>query len=156
MRGATPSSSPSTASRSPPLISRLSVWPKPSTLPPNGASHIETVVADLADFSIEPQSWDGIVSIFAHAAAGTSARPQRGGSRSQAGRSLPLEAYRPEQLVLKTGGPPVAEMMMSLELLHAELPGLKFEFACETVRDVREGELHAGQGAVVQLLARKP
>ncbi len=119
--------------------------------------HIETVVADLADFSIEPQSWDGIVSIFAHTPL-----PVRRHVHSEVVRGLKpggvflLEAYRPEQLVLKTGGPPVAEMMMSLELLHAELPGLKFEFACETVRDVREGELHAGQGAVVQLLARKP
>lgn len=118
---------------------------------------IETIVADLADFSIAPQSWDGIVSIFAHTPP-----PVRHHIHSEVVRGLKpggvflLEAYRPEQLQYKTGGPPVAEMMMSLESLRAELPGLEFESAAETVREVREGTLHTGQGAVVQLLARKP
>ena len=118
---------------------------------------IKTVVSDLADFPIEPRSWDGIVSIFAHTP------PQvRRHVHNEVVRGLKpagvflLEAYRPEQLEYKTGGPPVVELMMSLELLHAELPGLEFEYAAETVRDVHEGRLHTGQGAVVQLLARKP
>lgn len=118
---------------------------------------IETVVADLADFSIDPQSWDGIVSIFAHMPP-----PVRRHVHGEVVRGLKpggaflLEAYRPEQLQYKTGGPPVVEMMMSLELLRDELPGLEFEYAAETVRDIHEGKLHAGPGAVVQLLARKP
>lgn len=118
---------------------------------------IETVVTDLADFSIEPNSWDAIVSIFAHTPP-----PVRRHVHSEAIRGLKpggaflLEAYRPEQLEYKTGGPPVVEMMMTLELLRAELPGLDVEYAQETVRDVNEGKLHTGQGAVVQLLARKP
>ena len=67
-----------------------------------------------------------------------------------------MEAYRPEQLEYKTGGPPVVEMMMTLPMLQAELPGLDFEYAQESIRDLHEGKLHAGQGAVVQLLARRP
>jgi len=118
---------------------------------------IETVVADLADFAINPQSWDGIVSIFAHTPP-----PVRRHIHSEVvsglkpGGILLLEAYRPEQLQYKTGGPPVADMMMSLELLRAELFGLEFDYAAETVRDINEGRLHTGQGAVVQLLAHKP
>lgn len=109
------------------------------------------------NFSIEPNSWDAIVSIFAHTPP-----PVRRHVHSEAVRGLKpggaflLDAYRPEQLEYKTGGPPVVEMMMTLELLRAELPGLDVEYAQETVRDINEGKLHTGQAAVVQLLARKP
>lgn len=67
-----------------------------------------------------------------------------------------LEAYRPEQLPYATGGPPVADLMMPLEDLRAELSGLNIDFAAETVREIQEGPLHHGAGAVVQLRARKP
>lgn len=118
---------------------------------------IETVVADLADFHIAPESWDGIVSIFAHTPP-----PVRRHIHHEVvaglkpGGVFVLEAYRPEQLQYKTGGPPVAEMMMDLSGLNAELAGLHFEYAEETVREVREGTLHHGHGAVVQIRARKP
>lgn len=118
---------------------------------------IETVVADLADFDIDPGAWDGIVSIFAH----TPPPVRRHIHREvviglKPGGIFVLEAYRPEQLQYKTGGPPVAEMMMNLSGLSAELAGLDFEYAEEIVRKVQEGPLHHGQGAVVQIRARKP
>lgn len=118
---------------------------------------IETVVADLADFLIEPDAWDGIVSIFAHMPASARAHIHRQVVRGlRSGGALVLEAYRPEQLQYKTGGPPVVDMMMDLNGLRTELSGLEFEFAAETVRDVQEGPLHHGPGAVVEVLARKP
>jgi hypothetical protein len=67
-----------------------------------------------------------------------------------------LEAYRPEQLQYGTGGPPTTEMMMDLNGLRVELAGLELEYAADVLRDIREGRLHTGQGAVVQVLARKP
>ncbi|HQC76961.1 MAG TPA: class I SAM-dependent methyltransferase [Mycobacterium sp.] len=118
---------------------------------------IETVVADLAAFHIDPKSWDGIVSIFAHTPPPVRLHVHRqvaGGLKT--GGVFLLESYRPEQLQYKTGGPPVVEMMMDLSGLRAELAGLDFEYAEETVRDIQEGTLHHGQGAVVQLRARKP
>jgi hypothetical protein len=69
---------------------------------------------------------------------------------------LVLEAYTPEQIKLGTGGPPVAELTMSLELLHEELDGLIFRHAVELQRDVIEGRFHTGKGAVVQVVAIKP
>lgn len=118
---------------------------------------IETVVADLAGFHIDPDSWDGIVSIFVHTPPPVRRHIHRevvGGLKS--GGLFVLEAYRPEQLQYNTGGPPVAEMMMDLSGLRAELVGLDFEYAEETVREVQEGPLHHGRGAVVQIRARKP
>ncbi len=118
---------------------------------------ITTVVADLAEFDMGSGRWDGIVSIFCHlppeVRTGLHRRVVQGLRR---GGVFVLEAYTPAQLLLKTGGPPSEEMMMSLALLREELRGLSFLHAVETEREVREGTQHTGRGAVVQLVAVKP
>lgn len=118
---------------------------------------IETCATDLADFVIKPESWDCIVSIYCHVAPEIRTDLHRrvvAGLRP--GGLLVLEAYRPEQLAYGTGGPPAVEKLMSLEQLRGELNGLDFQHAVELERDVIEGKLHTGKGAVVQLLALKP
>lgn len=118
---------------------------------------IETQVADLANFDIISEKWDAIVSIFAHVPSDirkTIHKKIVKGLRS--GGVLVLEAYTPEQLKLKTGGPPTEDMMMSLNSLRQELKGLDFKLAEEMKRDIAEGKLHAGRGAVVQIFAIKP
>ncbi len=118
--------------------------------------HIETIVADLAHYEIIPESWDAIVAIFCHLPP-----PLRRVVHAQAvaglrpGGAFVLEAYTPAQLKHGTGGPPVVELMMTLEALRNELAGLRFEHAVETERDIQEGRFHAGVGAVVQVLAYK-
>jgi hypothetical protein len=118
---------------------------------------IETVVADLAHFEIAAESWDAIVSIFAHVPADIRKPLHRKivqGLRS--GGMLVLEAYTPEQIKLGTGGPPVPELTMNLDILREELDGLVFQHAVELQRDVIEGRFHTGKGAVVQMVAIKP
>lgn len=130
---------------------------KAQTLATERGVDITTIVADLADAHIEPKAWDGIVSIFAHMPPEARRHLHRevvSGLRS--GGVFLLEAYRPEQLQYGTGGPPTAEMMMDLNELRGELAGLEFDYAVDTVRDIHEGRLHSGQGAVVQVVARKP
>ena len=118
---------------------------------------IETVVANLADYEIEENSWDAVVSIFAHVPPeirGPLHRKIVSGLKS--GGMLVLEAYTPDQIAHGTGGPPVAELTMSLQALEDELRGLEFRRAAELKRDVVEGSLHTGTGAVVQVVAVKP
>lgn len=118
---------------------------------------IQTVHADLQDYVIEPNAWDGIVAIFCHLPPPLRAKVHQAcvnGLRS--GGAMVLEAYTPEQLQYKTGGPPTAELMMDAESLSSEFQGLEFLHLKELVREVNEGELHHGTGSVVQLLARKP
>lgn len=118
---------------------------------------IETLVADLADYVIESGAWDLITSIFCHVPPPVRRRLHAGvvaGLRP--GGVFVLEAYTPAQLEWGTGGPPVAELMMTRDALVEELDGLEFEEAVEREREVIEGLLHTGRGAVVQILARKP
>lgn len=118
---------------------------------------IETVVADLADYEIEPDSWDAVVSIFAHVPPETrKILHRRIVSGLKPGGLLVLEAYTPDQIAYGTGGPPVAELTMSLSALREELHGLEFRHAVEMKREVIEGSLHTGVGAVVQVVAVKP
>lgn len=117
---------------------------------------IETVHADLARFEIVPESWDAIVSVFVHLPPPLRRDVHRDAvSGLRPGGVFLLEAYTPEQLRYSTGGPPVEELMMTLETLEAELEGLEWLHAQELVRDVHEGEFHHGRGAVVQLIGRK-
>ncbi len=112
--------------------------------------------SDLADYAIEPGAWAGIVSIFGHMPPDLRRQVHAqvvNGLRP--GGVFIVEAYTPNQLDYGTGGPPVADMMMDVATLEAELPGLVFDFAREREREVVEGRYHTGAGHVVQLVARR-
>jgi hypothetical protein len=119
---------------------------------------LTTLTADLADFSIAPQAWAGIVAIFMHLP-----RDLRRSvlARSAAGLApggvFVMEAYTPAQLAHKTGGPRDPLLLPSLAELREELGnGLEYLVAHEIERDVREGGGHTGMSSVVQVLARRP
>ena len=119
--------------------------------------NIETVVSDLADFDIAENSYHGVVSIFCHLPMALRSIVHEKVARGlRPGGVLILEAYTPDQLKYKTGGPPVEELTMRLVDLKHELAGLKFVSAIECARDIQEGVYHQGMGAVVQLIAKKP
>lgn len=118
---------------------------------------VETVVADLRSYVIEPGVWDGIVSVYCHPPSDIRIPLHRAvfhGLRS--GGVFLLEAYGARQLDYGTGGPRSVDMLMSLDALRRELSGLHFVHAVETERVVREGKYHDGLGAVVQVVAIKP
>ncbi|RKT37926.1 SAM-dependent methyltransferase [Thiocapsa rosea] len=130
---------------------------KASRLAAERGVRIVTCCSDLAQFEIQPNAWSGIVSIFAHVPPDLRrAVHRRVVEGLRPGGALILEAYTPEQLRFGTGGPPVAELTMSLATLQVELAGLVFEVARECEREVFEGRYHQGRGHVVQILGRKP
>jgi SAM-dependent methyltransferase len=113
-------------------------------------------VADLAHYEIEPNSFDAVVSIFCHLPPPLRAELHtRCVTGLNPGGVMLLEAYTPDQLKYGTGGPPMTEMMMSLNALQQELDGLEFQLAHEIERTISEGQFHDGMGAVVQLIAVK-
>ena len=66
-----------------------------------------------------------------------------------------LESYRPAQLEYGTGGPPVAELIVTAAELKVELAGLDLVHCAELDREVVEGAFHTGMAAVVQVIGIK-
>ena len=118
---------------------------------------IRTIAADLNDFNLGQGVWSAIVSISAHVPPDLRRKVHAGCVQGLApGGVMLLEAYTPAQVGRGTGGPPVADLCMSLEALREELQGLDIVIGQEIEREVREGKYHQGKSAVVQFLGRKP
>ena len=118
---------------------------------------IITLVADLAEFTIEPAAWDGIISCYCHLPSSLRIPLHRAVVQGlKPGGVFVLEAFSKEQLAYDTGGPKSPDMLMSLYELKRELIGLNFSHAVALERTVLEGRGHTGRAAVVQLLGIKP
>lgn len=117
---------------------------------------IECLHADLAEYDIGKNSWDGIISIFCplpsklraivHAKVEAGLRP---------GGVFLSESYTPEQPKYGTGGGDCTDTMQSMQSLAQEFPNLKFSYLVETEREVVEGIYHTGLASVVQAIGRK-
>jgi hypothetical protein len=115
------------------------------------------VVADLDAFDLGVERWDGIVSIWCHLPSELRARVHRSVVAAlRPGGAFLLEAYTPDQLGYKTGGPSSADSLMTLAAVRNELAGLEFLVGEEKLREVHEGAYHDGTSAVLQVVARKP
>lgn len=118
---------------------------------------LKTVVADLNDFDIGENQWDGVVSIYCHLPAPLRQKVHGNVVRGlKPGGVMLLEAYTPKQLEYNMGGPPVVELMYTADILRSDLKGLQFEHLQELDREVIEGTHHYGMGAVVQVIGVKP
>lgn len=129
---------------------------KATRLAQKRGTEIETRVADLAEYDYGTERWDTVVSIFCHLQPVVRQRVHRSIVESlKPGGLLVIEAYTPRQIDFRTGGPPSAELMVTLEGLKHELEGLEFVIGREIDRRVSEGSMHTGCSAVVQVLAAK-
>ena len=117
---------------------------------------IKTEVADLADYHITPDYWDGVVLIFAHLPTHIRQRIHRQavlGLRN--GGVLLLESFGPGQTAFNTGGPKNQDLLPSLAQLQSEFQGLEYILAQTIQRDIREGIHHTGPAEVVQIIGRR-
>ena len=118
---------------------------------------IQTIQADLGEYKLGVESWDCIVSIFFHLSPELrSVIYPRVISALAPGGLLILESYTPEQLNYGTGGPPLADHMLTPDDLEGYFRPLTIEHLWQREREVIEGSGHTGMASVVQLLARKP
>lgn len=117
---------------------------------------VETIVADLADFVLEQNHYDAVISIFCHLPIPLRKKVHHSVVKSlKQGGIFLLEGYTPKQLNNNTGGPPVAELLMELKYVREEITPLEILHGVELNREINEGRLHTGVGSVVQLIARK-
>jgi SAM-dependent methyltransferase len=111
---------------------------------------------ELETFHIQPNSWDLIVSVYAHTPQELRRKLHRQVVAGlKPGGVFILEAYTPAQIPNNTGGPKDASLMPTAELLRSELNGLVFDHIAEVERDVVEGSLHTGTAQVVQVVAHR-
>ena len=117
---------------------------------------INLIHADLAEYEIEENKWDGVVSIFCPLPTEIRRRVYKSAvSGLKSGGAFLLEAYTPEQLKHDTGGGKSLDSMTTKESLIADLNGLSFQHLEELERNIIEGEYHTGIGAVLQAIAIK-
>lgn len=117
---------------------------------------ITTIHADLSEFEIVPEQWDGIISCYCHVPSAIRIPLHQAAVRGlKLGGVFVLEAFSKEQLAYGTGGPQSLDMLMSLDELKVELDGLKLVHAVRIEREVREGSKHTGLASVVQVFGIK-
>lgn len=117
---------------------------------------IETEVTDLATFEPAASRYGSVVSVFAHLPGVVRQRlcPLLERALKPGGLIL-LEAYAQAQLGRDTGGPKDPDMLMSVEKILREFPGLEPVLLREVEREVHEGVFHTGMASVVQFIGRK-
>ena len=88
---------------------------------------ITTHVANLAEWDgFGAEKWDAIVSIFAHLPPAVRKRVHAASVGAlRPGGTLLLEAYTPQQLQYKTGGPQAQDMLYTKEMLQEDFAGLQ-------------------------------
>jgi 2-polyprenyl-3-methyl-5-hydroxy-6-metoxy-1,4-benzoquinol methylase len=117
---------------------------------------LETHVADLAEFDLGQEKWDGIISIFGHLPPELRKKVHQKIAQALKPQGIFLfEAYTPEQLQYGTGGPKDVSMMLTEEIVDKELNSLKVLLKKKTLRDIHEGKYHQGMSSVLQYIGQK-
>lgn len=121
------------------------------------------VAVDLHEATTDSWDWgdgqnDAVAAIFIQFAA----PPDRARLFADIARSLRpgglllLHGYAPRQVGYGTGGPPHAENMYTLPLLHAAFPGWDILHEADYDADISEGEGHSGRSGLIDFVAQKP
>jgi SAM-dependent methyltransferase len=118
---------------------------------------LRTEKADLITWQWPVQKFDIVAAIFIHLPPEVRARLHRRMFEAlKPGGVLILEAFTPEQLKYKTGGPPVAEMLYTADMLRIDFAGGEILHIEEVITELAEGKYHRGPAAVVRLVLRRP
>jgi SAM-dependent methyltransferase len=119
------------------------------------AVHYE--VADCDGYAWPEASFDGVVAIFVQF-ADPDLRSRMFASMVRClkpGGVLILQGYTPKQLEYRTGGPPFASHLYTLQLLNEAFRELSIIELREYEAEVREGSGHSGRSALIGLVARR-
>lgn len=119
--------------------------------------NVKTLCANLETFKINTEAWDGIVSIWCHLPGPLREKLYQDCVQGlRPGGVMLIEAYTPDQIPLKTGGPQDPDLLPRFDDLKRELRGLRIQIGRELKREIHEGTGHSGMSAVVQFIGAKP
>ena len=118
---------------------------------------VDFAVADVDAFDWPEAAYDGVAAIFVQFAdPDTRARLFERIARSlKPGGVLVLQGYTPKQLDYRTGGPPILSHLYTRDLLESAFSDLSIIELREYEAEVREGQGHSGQSALIGLVARR-
>ena len=117
---------------------------------------LETHCVDLKQWQWPQNRFDLVVSIFVHFPPDCRETIHHACLASlKPGGHLIMQAFTPEQLDYPSGGPPVKEMLFSEGMMRADFAASEIELLETGVCELAEGKYHCGQGAVLNLIARK-
>jgi 2-polyprenyl-3-methyl-5-hydroxy-6-metoxy-1,4-benzoquinol methylase len=118
---------------------------------------VNFAVADVDGFAWPEAAYDGVAAIFVQFAdPETRSRLFERIVRSlKPGGVLVLQGYTPKQLEYRTGGPPILSHLYTRELLASAFADLSVIELREYEAEVREGQGHSGQSALIGLVARR-
>ena len=122
---------------------------------------IETLHADLADWVPTPASVDAVVLTFVHLPETLRATVHQRLARAlRPGGRLILEAFHPLQLGKPSGGPKVAAMLFTLDLLRGDLQSelqgdLTEVLGWEGEDDLSEGPGHQGRAHLTRFVVQR-
>ncbi|KPP99346.1 class I SAM-dependent methyltransferase [Marinobacter sp. HL-58] len=118
--------------------------------------NLTTIQADLATYEPLPSAYDAVVMIFAHTPSAVRERVLKNARLAlKPGGYLILEGYTVDQIGRGTGGPGDPDMMFYREEVETVFARDHILVCEEKVRDIQEGSLHTGPGAVLQCVVRK-
>jgi SAM-dependent methyltransferase len=117
---------------------------------------LRTEKADLADYTIPPFSYDGIISIFCHLRPEVQAKVHAQIYQGlRPGGIFILEGFSKKQIEFDSGGPKDEALLMDLDTLKQELSALKLRHTVERERVIHEGKYHDGRSAIIQVIGVK-
>ncbi len=114
--------------------------------------------ADLRDWAWAPAQYDLVAAIFIQFADPVFRSEIFAGIRQtlRPGGLLLLHGYTPKQIAYGTGGPPLAELLYTREMLRTAFDGMELIDLVEYDADLDEGPGHSGRSALIDLVARRP
>ena len=117
---------------------------------------IRTELADLTRWQWPENEFDIVAAIFIHFPPEHRARMHEKMRRAlKPGGVLIMEAFTPEQLKYKTGGPPVKEMLYTANMLRDEFSKGEILLLQQIMTDLHEGPYHRGTASVVRLIVKR-
>lgn len=117
---------------------------------------IEAICMDLNDWDWPESVFDFVVVIYVHFPPDVRALLHNKVIMAlKPDGQLIMESFTTEQLNYPSGGPPVIEMLYTLEMMASDFKLLEIQQLEECITKLDEGKYHCGEGAVVRLLAKK-
>ncbi len=117
---------------------------------------INTFCADLLNYDLGNNKYDGIISIFSHFNLDdTNKLHSKYYNALKLNGVFLMEAFAKEQLPLNTGGPKNIELLYNTEDIKNSIPDGKIELLKKDIVYLNEGNTHDGKAVVVRAIIKK-